>query len=327
MDVKELKAASITALQSAFEAYRYLLRRRIDRDEIGVNTFGDTVMKIDYECEEAVIDAFRNLADEFNVGFSVVSEEHGAFVIGSNPAYTLFVDGFDGSSKYKQTGGTSRGGPMMAVYLGVNPRFDDYLVAGIADLHQNQMLVGARGQGVTLFAKGMQHMVHASGVQNLSHQTRIYIDEGVGIYDPSFFWAVGGSGAMTLDDKTRIYIDEGVQNYPTFPDHRKGYFYEPFKKSFETKYMGSSAVYFFDIASGQADLDLEYGRKENLEHWTGYGLIKEAGGVMEFVSGGSVAATRYRDYLQLNGGYPAVIIAATPELAAEARSFSNREQL
>lgn len=326
MDVRDIKEASIAGLQSAVEAHRYLLRRHTDRDEIGVNTFGDMVMKIDYECEEAVIDAFRGLSERFDVGFSVVSEEHGSFIIGSNPAYTLFVDGFDGSSKYKQTEGNSRGGPMMAVYLGVNPRFDDYLVAGIADLQLRQMVVAVRGEGVMLYANGAQHLVRTSGARSLNAKTRIYIDEGVGIYDPQFFWPVVSSDIMTLDDKTRIYIDEGVQNYPTFPDHKKGYFYEPIKQAYSTQYLGSSAVYFFDVASGQADLDLEYGRKENLEHWTGYGLIKEAGGVFEFVSGGSVAAIRYRDYLELNHGYPAVIIAATAELATEARTFSNRYQ-
>lgn len=322
----DLREAALQALHTAVETHNYLLRAHIDRDEVGVNTFGDTVMKIDFECEEAVFEPFRYLARKYGVGFSVISEEHGAFTIGANPAYTLFVDGFDGSSKYRETGGKSRGGPMMAVYLGVNPRFDDYLVAGIADFGLKEIAFAARDEGVKLFTKGSWHHVYASDEKKLGNTTRIYIDEGVRIYDPSFNWPVKSAENMTLDDKTRIYIDEGVKNYTTFPHHAKGYFYDPIKEQFETQYLGSSAVYFFDVATGRADLDLEYGRKENLEHWTGYPLIHESGGIMEYVSGGSVGPTRYRDYLQLNDGYPAVIIAATKELASAARAFSMRHQ-
>jgi len=324
MDVKDIREAALRSLNDAVETHNYLLRKHIDRDEVGVNTFGDTVMKIDYECEEAVLDAFRTMATQYHTGFSVVSEEHGSFVIGDSPAYTLFVDGFDGSSKYKQTGGASRGGTMMAIYLGVNPRFDDYLVGGIADFQLGQIIVGAKGEGVTLYTSGSKQRVQASGAKALSDKTRIYIDEGVGIYDPCFFWPVKSSDEMTLDDKTRIYIDEGIQNYKTFPYHKKGYFYDPIKAQFETQDLGSSAVYFFDLATGRADLDLEYGRKECLEHWTGYPLISESGGIMEYVSGGSVGPTRYRDYLLLNDGYPAVIIAATKELGTAVRAFSMR---
>lgn len=295
LEPADLREAALQALHTAVETHNYLLRAHIDRDEVGVNTFGDTVMKIDFECEEAVFEPFRYLARKYGVGFSVVSEEHGEFTIGTSPAYTLFVDGFDGSSKYKETGGKSRGGPMMAVYLGINPRFDDYLVAGIADFGLKEIAFAARGEGVKLFTKGSWHHVYAS-------------DE------------------KKLGSTTRIYIDEGVKNYTTFPHHTKGYFYDPIKERFETQYLGSSAVYFFDVATGRADLDLEYGRKENLEHWAGYPLIKESGGIMEYVSGGSVGPTRYRDYLQLNQGYPAVIIAATKELGNAARAFSMRHQ-
>lgn len=215
----------------------------------------------------------------------------------------------------------------MAVYLGINPRFDDYLVGGIADFQLGQIIVGARGEGVNVYTSGSKQRVQASGATTLSDKTRIYIDEGVGIYDPCFFWPVKSSDEKTLDDKTRIYIDEGIQNYKTFPFHTKGYFYAPIKAKFDTQYLGSSAVYFFDLATGRADLDLEYGRKEGLEHWTGYPLVKEAGAIMEYLSGGSVSPTRYREYLQLNDGYPAVIIAATKELASAARAFSMRHQV
>ncbi len=327
MDAKDIREAALQALHGSIETHNYLLRAHIDRDEVGVNTFGDTVMKIDFESEEAVFEPFRYLARKYGVGFWVVSEEHGEFTIGDSPAYTLFVDGFDGSSKYKQTGGTSRGGPMMAVYLGVNPRFDDYIVAGIADFRLKEIVFAVRDQGVKLFTKGSWHHVYASDETKLDTVTRINIDEGVGIYDPSFSWPIKASGNTTIDDETRIYIDEGVQNYPTFPHHSKGYFYNPIKDKFQTQYLGSSAVYFFDIASGRADLDLEYGRKENLEHWSGYPLIKEAGGIMEYLSGGSVGPTRYRDYLKLNSGYPAVIIAATKELAVATRAFLNQHQI
>lgn len=69
MDVKDIREATLRSLNDAVETHNYLLRKHIDRDEVGVNTFGDTVMKIDYECKEAVFDAFRTIATQFHTGF------------------------------------------------------------------------------------------------------------------------------------------------------------------------------------------------------------------------------------------------------------------
>ena len=293
LNMDAYREALLHSLRDTQVIHKKLVVAGTDRQETGLqNAFGDIVMEIDYQCEEVVLNNFRVFAEAHNEGIEVISEEHGRFTIGSNPRYTLFIDGFDGSSRYRDTGGKSRGGPMVALYEGLNPCFSDYIVAGIVDLQTNEMLIATKDTGVALYKDGEVRQVGASRVR-------------------------------TLSEETRIYIDEGIQNFPTFPDHKKGYFYEPIKHGFSTQYLGSSAVYFFDVASGRADLDLEYGRKENLEHWTGYGLIKEAGGVFEFVSGGSVATTRYQDYLRLNYGHPAVIIAATSELADEVRNFSH----
>ena len=43
---------------------------------------------------------------------------------------------------------------------------------------------------------------------------------------------------------------------------------------------GSSAIAYVDIATGEAHINLEYTRKDNLEIAVAYGLLKEAGAVL-----------------------------------------------
>jgi len=205
---------------------------------------------------------------------------------------TAYLDGLDGSTKFKDTQGTARCGTMFSLYKGMNHRFEDYLCGGIVDHIKGQVVIAVKGKGVFV-AK----------------------DDTVS--------PVTGSGRKALDPETRVYIDEGVKNYPSFPTHNQGYFYDPIKKAFKTRYLGSSAVYFFDLAVGDADLILEYGRKNNLEHMVGYPLVIESSGVMEFLAGGDLGPITYSDYCLINDGYPAIIVAASPELAQTVRILTS----
>ncbi len=214
----------------------------------------------------------------------------GGFEVGDNPVLTAFIDGLDGSSAFRDSKGTARCGTMFALYEGINPKFENYLLGGIADHKLDQIVLAVKGEGVLLKSGGQ-------------------------------IARIGSSGRQSLDNATRIYIDEGVKNYPDFPAHEQGYFYDQIKDSFPTRYLGSSAVYFFDLATGQADLVLEYGRKNNLEHMAGYPLVVESGGVMELLSGEDLGPINYNDYCKINGGYPAVMAASSPKLAQAVRNY------
>ncbi len=290
MDKQALTRLGIDALGGSHTTFLKLVRDGSARQDVGQNQFGEIAMQIDVSSEKVVIQHLRAYSAKTKQGIRVVSEEHGEFVIGGGPALTAFLDGFDGSSAFRDSKGKARGGTMFALYDGVDPRFQDYLLGGIADHILGQLVVAVKGAGTLLVVGDKTSVMRVSNTK-------------------------------TLDDGTRIDIDEGIQHFPTFPAQAQGYFYDPIKKSFKTRYVGSSAVYFFDLAVGKTDLVLEYGRKNNLEHMVAYPLIIESDGVMEFVAGGDLGPTRYSEYCVADGGYPAIIAAATPALAQAARKY------
>lgn len=284
----KIKQLGIEALSETHTTFLKLVRSGSARHDVGQNQFGEMAMQIDVQSEEVVIKHLRAYSAKTKRDIRVVSEEHGEFVIGDKPELTAFLDGFDGSSAFRDSKGKARGGTMFALYEGIDPRFQDYLLGGIADNILGMLVIATKGGGTILIAGDKTSAARVSNTKIL-----------------------GGS--------TRIDIDEGVQNYPTFPAHAQGYFYDPIKKSFKTRYVGSSAVYFFDLAVGDTDVVLEYGRKNNLEHMVGYPLVVESGGVMEFVAAGDLGQTRYDDYCAMDGGYPAIIAASTHMLADAVR--------
>ena len=286
----DLKQLGIAALQEAHTTFLKLVQDGSARQDVGQNQFGEMAMQIDISSEEVVIKHLRAYSDKTKQGIRVVSEEHGELVVGDKPALTAFLDGFDGSSVFRDSQGKARGGTMFSLYEGADPRFQDYLLGGIVDHILGKLVVASKGNGTLLMADGKTSTAHVSDTK-------------------------------VLDSSTNIDIDEGVQNYPTFPSHEQGYFYDSIKSAFKTRYVGSSAVYFFDLAVGVTDVVLEYGRKNNLEHMVAYPLIIESGGVMEFVSGGDLGPTHYSDYCAMDGGYPAIIAASSPALADVARRY------
>lgn len=286
----DLRQLGTDALNEAHATFLRLVRDGSARQDVRQNKFGEMAMQIDVQSEEAVIKHLRLYSEKTKQDIRVVSEEHGDFVIGKDPTLTAFIDGFDGSSAFRDSEGTARGGTMFALYRGSDPRFQDYLMGGIVDHILGKSVVAVKGAGTLLVVGDKQSEAHVS------------------------------SGKV-LDTSAQIDIDEGVVNYPGFPAHGKGYFFDPIKKSFKTRYLGSSSVYFFDLVVGETDVVLEYGRKENLEHMVAYPLIMESGGVMEFVAGGDLGPTRYSEYCAMDGGYPAIIAVATPGLAQAIRAY------
>lgn len=285
-----LKQLGIESLAACHGVFSKLLREGTAQDEIGLNQFGETVMRIDVVAENTILEHLSRYTIKMNTGVHVISEEHGELDIGNNPELTAYVDGLDGSSKFRDTKGKARCGTMFALYKGIEPAFEDYLCGGVVDHLLGWIVLAVKGQGVLL----------ATG-------------------DGEAPFRVEGSAKRALGADTKIYIDEGIRNYPAFLGHEQDYFYDPIKQSFETRYLGSSAVYFFDLATGAADVVLEYGRKNNLEHMTGYPLAVESGGVMEFFAGGALGPTTYKEYCQIEGGYPAIIAASSSELAQAIR--------
>jgi fructose-1,6-bisphosphatase len=123
----DLKQFGIVALREAHANFLRLVKEGSARDNVSQNQFGEMAMQIDIVSEEVIIKYLRILSEKVKRGIRVVSEEHGEFVIGDKPDLTAFLDGFDGSSVFRDSKGKSRGGTMFALYESINLRFQDYL--------------------------------------------------------------------------------------------------------------------------------------------------------------------------------------------------------
>ena len=286
MDISDV---ATSALLSTHDVYLGLIQSGQADIDVGQNTYGDIAMMIDVSCEKAVIE----FLEEAKLNARMVSEEHGKFEIGTGEDYLVIIDGLDGSSAFKDSNGKARCGTMFAIYEGTKPNFEDYLFAGVLEHTTSRLVYAGKNQGVKL----VDLTTNNEELREASTSTE-------------------------LTANTRIYIDEGIQNYSEFAGH-DNYFYQPIKDNFTTKYLGSSAVYILDLAIGEAELILEYGRKDCLEHAVSYPLVVEAGGVMQFLDGTNLAKLSYDDYVQIDSGFPAVVMACTQQMADSVRKYLN----
>jgi len=251
MEIKAVEQIVINALHRASIAHDNLGAEGLK--EVQKNQHGETALLCDITCEEVVLQTFR----EANFPIRFVTEEHGIVDIG-NPEYTGVLDGLDGSSVYKKERGTGRYGTMLAVFAGINPTYDDYLVGGIIEHATKRMLTAAKEQGIKVRIKHFEKPVYASA-------------------------------AMHLDKNTRIYVDDYFEINRKLAEKLKGYSVRPVR---------ASCAGYADVASGDADLLIECTRKNNLEMAASYGLVKEAGGVMVDGNGEDLGSKRYLEFGQ-----------------------------
>lgn len=262
------------ALHRAFLVHEKL--GKTGEDAVQKNQFGQTALRIDIECENAIIDFMK----EIEMPIRIISEEHGTVDITNNPKYLGILDGLDGSGVYKKERGKGRYATMFGIFDTTNPKYKDYIVSGIMEHVKKRLYIGIKNDGA-------------------------FVIEG----DKKT--PIKSSGKTVLDADTNIYIDEYEElNRKTFSEKLKG---------FKTKYSGSSAIYYADVASGAADLTLECARKNNLEIAVAYGLETEAGAVMVDINGTSLAEKKYLEFGQKE--QIPIITAATKELADNLISF------
>ncbi len=169
-DSSDFRGLVLDAMKAAFDVYE-----RLGLDglaEVHVNEFGDTALRIDLECEEAVIEVLRAAS----VGVRVISEEHGVVDIGA-PKYMGFLDGLDGSASYKISRGSGRYGTMLGIFEGLDPYYRDYLACGVMEHATGRLYLATRGEGAWLICGDASTRLHASVRTTLAHGARIYIDE------------------------------------------------------------------------------------------------------------------------------------------------------
>src|SRR3989344_1695102 len=113
------------------------------------NQFGETTLRVDIECEKAILNFLR----EVKIPIRVISEEHGQVDITENPRYLGILDGLDGSNVYKKGRGRDRYGTMFGIFSSTNPSYEDYLASGIME-HSTKRLFFAIKNGGAFFIHG-----------------------------------------------------------------------------------------------------------------------------------------------------------------------------
>lgn len=206
----------------------------------------------------------------------VISEEHGQVDITDKPKFLAILDGLDGSGNYARNQG--RYGTMLSIFANLDPIYCDYVFAGIMEHTSGRLFYATKDKGAFVVEGGKVVRMRTSGKRELNGDAKIYVDK---------------------------YFDLNKQ---TFAEPLEG-------QGFETEYLGSSAVYYADVASGAADLALECTRKRNLEIVTAYGLLHETGGAMVDLDGNDLGEQKYSSFGQ--DEHVPVVTAATPDLATD----------
>lgn len=238
------------------------------------------VLRGDLEIEEAVIDVFQNA----NIPVRFHSEEHGQVDLVQNPLFIATLDGIDGSKHYREKFNEGRYATLLAVFEGLNPTYDDYLVCGYFEHAAKRLMYAIKNQGVFLIDQNHPSptLVHTSGHTQLTPDTPTRID---GYFDINL-----RTFADRLTDFRRVLIGTPQTG-------------------------GYSGVAYADIARGNLDLCLECTRKGNLELAMAYGLLKEAGGTIILLDGTDLGNQRFLEFGQEPGEHIPTIAAATKALA------------
>lgn len=217
---------------------------------------------------------------EDNLPIKVISEEHGVTEISKKQSYLGILDGLDGSNVYKKSRGIGRYGTMFAIFQKINPCYEDYLFSGIMEHATKKLYFAIKNKGSFVIQGGKKKPINSNRQKLLNKQIKIYIDEYFEI------------------------------NRKTFSTKLRG---------FKTVCLGSSAIYYADVAAGKASLALECTRKNNLEIAIAYGLITEAGGAMLALDGEGLKKRKYLTFGQTK--QIPVITASTEGLARDLIDF------
>lgn len=280
--IEGIARIGIEALTNAFGVHNSL-----DKQGLAVvykNRFGDTALRGDIECEEAVL----NVLEKNSLPIIVHSEEHGVKQVGNKPKYLGVLDGIDGSAVYKDRFGEGRYGTMFGIFSKTDPEYKDYLFSGIMEHASGRLFYAAKGKGAFVIESGQTKPIHCRNTEELDPQhVKLYADTE---FDKLFHVNVVGDVTEKLP-------------------------------GFDITCLKVSAAYYSSLVNAEVDAVIECTRKGNLEIATAYGLVTEAGGAMITLDGASIGNKKYLEFGQGQHVHIPIISGATDTLA---RSLVNR---
>ncbi len=217
-----------------------------------------------------------------------MSEEHGEQDLGKNQQFLAVLDGIDGSDWYKKDRENGRYGTMFAILDGTDPTYEDYVFCGIVEHATNRLIYATKDEGAFVIdlLTGDKQKITTSG--------------------------------QTVLEKNEITIEVDQEpNNPYFP-----LIYNTFLaklSDYKRPHLPATSAHYADIVTGANDLVLECTRKGNLELGVGFGLIREAGGVIVDLSGKNLGDRKFRSFGQ--DSHIPFIAAATNDLAQQTSAF------
>ena len=168
---ERLESIAIESLSRALSVHDTL--GEAGEELVQKNQFGETALRVDVECEKAVLDFLR----EAKIPIRVISEEHGQVDITENLRYLGILDGLDGSNVYKKERGRARYGTMFGIFATTNPRYGDYLMSGIMEHSTKRLFVAFSNGGAFVIEGDKRTPIHSSGKTRLDPAAQVYIDE------------------------------------------------------------------------------------------------------------------------------------------------------
>ena len=285
--VENLTQVTIEALKRVYYSVQRLGEE--GKKETGErNEFGHTTFKADIEAGRAFLSFLR----ERGVSAIVVSEEYGAEVrIGDDPKYLGVLDELDGSTAYKN--GLGRYGTMFAIFEGLDPNYDDYIVSGILEHTTGKIYFATKNQGAFVLdiATNEKTPIRSSGRTKLDpNETRVAIDGGWIQFNEVFV------RNLSDFDKQNVFVGTDDNG-------------------------GASCAYYTDLSKGDRDIVGECTRKRNLEIAAAFGLLTEAGVVVVDLNGENLGQKKFLSFGQGEGEHLPFISAASAKLA---QSFVDR---
>ena len=254
LNIDQIESLGIAALQKTLKVHEAL--GDLGEQKVRKNQFGETALKIDLECEKAIIDFFQ----QENFPVRIISEEHGIVEITKEPRYLAVLDGLDGTKEYQLNRGKGRYGTMLGIFSNLDPIYDDYLFGGIMEHPKKRLVFVSKSNGSFVLSNGKKKKISCSKTNTLTKKTKIYADLE---YDKN-------RGITFIEDN---FISKLKDN--------------------EILYQCSTAVHYVDLVLGKVDAILECTRKKNLEMAAAYGIVREAGGVMMISSGINFGNQKY----------------------------------
>lgn len=280
-EINFLKETTIRLFHDEFAVHQNLGEK--GKEAGNFNPFGEVSLLADWEAEEVFINGCR----EAGIPIVISSEEHGEVSLSDHPKYRGVLDGIDGTNAYKL--GTGSYGTMFAIFEGVNPRYQDYLVAGILEYPSGRLLLATKGGGSLLYSDDIIESALTSGQSQLNpDQSRIFVDGGITF------------SRQVLAPKFTNFKNAHVGNIGN-----------------TGATWGASSIYYFRLATGQADVVVECTRKGNLENAVAYGILHEVGAAMVDGSGRDLGSRRYLRFGQKPNQFVPLISAVTLPLAQE----------